>query len=379
MTDFPVPTGREEAWRFTPTRRLRGLLEPLPDGGDGKVVVDVDVPDGVTVERVDPREDSRVGATFRATERVAALAFEGTKQATVVTVPPEAPPDKPISLVVRGEGGSSYGHTTVDVGAFAEATVVIDHIGTATRAANVEITIGDGAKLTFVSLQNWDDDAVHLAHHVACVGRDATFKSVVVTLGGDLVRINPLVRFAGPGGDAELLGLFFADDGQHLEHRLLVDHDQPNCKSRVTYKGALQGEKAHTVWIGDVVIRANAAGTDTYELNRNLLLTDGARADSVPNLEIETGEVVGAGHASATGRFDDEQLFYLMSRGIDERSARRLVVRGFFADIIERIGLPDVEQRLMSRVDDELARTEMAEGSAGEAGTAVGRRAGWRT
>src|SRR4051812_8322029 len=359
MTDFPVPTGREEAWRFTPTRRLRGLFEPLPDGGDGKVVVDIDVPEGVTVERVDPREDARVGATFRPTERVAALAFEGTKQAVVVSIPAEARPDKPVSLVVRGEGGSSYGHTTIDVGAYAEATVVIDHIGTTTRAANVEINVGDGARLTFVSLQDWDDDAVHLAHQTVCVGRDATFRSVVVTLGGDLVRISPRVHFAGPGGDAELIGLFFADDGQHLEHRLLVDHDQPRCKSRVTYKGALQGAKAHTVWIGDVIIRANAEGTDTYELNRNLILTDGARADSVPNLEIETGEVAGAGHASATGRFDDEQLFYLMARGIDEISARRLVVRGFFADVIARIGLPDLEQRLMARVDDELARTEV--------------------
>jgi len=358
MTDFPVPTGREEAWRFTPTRRLRGLFEPFADGGDGKVVVDIDVPDGITVDRVDPREDPRVGKTFRPTERVAALAFDGTKQAVVIDIPAEARPDKPISLVVRGEGGPSYGHTTINVGAYAEATVVIDHIGSATRAANVELTIGDGAKLTFVSLQDWDNDTVHLAHHVACVGRDATYKSVIVTLGGDLVRINPLVRFAGPGGDAELLGLFFADDGQHLEHRLLVDHDQPHCKSRVTYKGALQGEKAHTVWVGDVIIRANAVGTDTYELNRNLLLTDGARADSVPNLEIETGEVTGAGHASATGRFDDEQLFYLMARGIDETSARRLVVRGFFSDIIARIGIPDIEQRLMSAVEDELARSQ---------------------
>src|SRR3954469_3309269 len=104
MTDFPVPTGREEAWRFTPTRRLRGLFEPLADGGDGKVVVDVDVPEGVTVENVDPREDSRVGRVFPASERVAALAFEGAQQATVVTVPAEARPDAPVSLVVRGEG-----------------------------------------------------------------------------------------------------------------------------------------------------------------------------------------------------------------------------------------------------------------------------------
>jgi Fe-S cluster assembly protein SufD len=363
MTEFPVPTGREEAWRFTPTRRLRGLFEPLPDGGDGKAVVDVDAPAGVTVEHVDPREDARVGSVFTPSERVAALAFEGTKQALVVSVPAEARPDKPVSLAVRGEGGASYSHLMLDIGAFAEATVVVDHVGSATLAGNVEIRVGDGARLTFVSLQDWDDDAVHLEHQVACVGRDATFRSVVVTLGGDLVRINPIVRFAGPGGDAELLGLFFADDGQHLEHRLLVDHDQPHCKSRVTYKGALQGDKAHTVWIGDVIIRADAVGTDTYELNRNLLLTDGARADSVPNLEIETGEVAGAGHASATGRFDDEQLFYLMSRGIDEATARRLVVRGFFADIVERIGLPDIEQRLMAAVDEELANVEKALGN----------------
>src|SRR3954463_6158124 len=357
MTDFPVPTGRVEAWRFTPTRRLRGLFEPLPDGGDGKVVIDVDAPVGVTVEQVEPREDPRVGSVFRPTERVAALAFEGTQQATVVAIPAEARPDAPVSLVVRGEGGSAYGHVTVDVGNFAEATVLIDHVGTSTLASNVEVRIGDGAKLTLVSVQDWDDDAVHLEHQIACVGRDATFRSVVVSLGGDLVRINPVVRFAGPGGDAELLGLFFADDGQHLEHRLLVDHDQPRCKSRVTYKGALQGQRAHSVWIGDVIIRAAGVGTDTYELNRNLLLTDGARADSVPNLEIETGEVVGAGPASATGRFDEQQLFYLQARGIPADQARRLVVRGFFAEVIEQIAVPELVERLLASVDAELERT----------------------
>jgi Fe-S cluster assembly protein SufD len=214
MTEFPVPTGREEAWRFTPTRRLRGLFEPLPDGGDGKVVVDIDTPAGVTVDRVDPRADTRVGSVFTPTERVAALAFEGTKQALVVSVPAEARPAEPVSLAVRGEGGASYAHLMLDIGAHAEATVVVDHVGSATLAGNVEIRVGDGARLTFVSLQDWDDDAVHLEHQVACVGRDATFRSVVVTLGGDLVRINPRVHFAGPGGDAELLGLFFADDGR---------------------------------------------------------------------------------------------------------------------------------------------------------------------
>jgi Fe-S cluster assembly protein SufD len=216
------------------------------------------------------------------------------------------------------------------------------------------VLVGDGAKLTLVSLQDWDGDAVHLEHHAARVGRDASYIAFVVTLGGDLVRLSPTVRFGGPGASAELLGLYFADEGQHLEHRLFIDHEQPNCRSRATFKGALQGDSARTVWIGDVLIRAEATGTDTYEENRNLLLGDRARADSVPNLEIETGEVAGAGHASTTGRFDDQQLFYLMARGIPEDEARRLVVRGFFAEIIERIAVPEVRDRLLAAVESEL-------------------------
>jgi Fe-S cluster assembly protein SufD len=350
---FPVPTGREEEWRFTPMKRLRGLLQPLENGGDGKVIVDVDAPDGVEVKGV-RMDDPAVGSVMVPTERVAALARAGAQGAMLVRIPAETTTERPTWVTVRGDGGSTYGHVVVDVGHHADAVVVIDHVGTTTIAANVEIKVGDGARLRLVSLQDWDDDAVHLAHHVACVGRDASYTGAVVTLGGNVVRINPTVNFAGPGGSAELLGLYFADAGQHLEHRLFIDHDQPNCRSRVTYKGALQGDDAHTVWIGDVLIRANALGTDTYEENRNLLLSDGARADSVPNLEIETGEVTGAGHASTTGRFDDEQLFYLMSRGVTEDEARRLVVRGFFAEIVDRIGVPEVRDRLLAAVEDEL-------------------------
>jgi Fe-S cluster assembly protein SufD len=198
---------------------------------------------------------------------------------------------------------------------------------------------------------------VHVGSHRIRVGRDARVRHAVVTLGGDLVRISPVVDYAGPGGDVELLGLYYGDAGQHLEHRLFVDHAVPHCRSNVVYKGALQGADAHTVWIGDVLIRSGAVGTDTYEINRNLVLTQGARADSVPNLEIETGEIVGAGHASATGRFDDEQLFYLQARGIPADEARRLVVRGFFADLLGRIGVPDLEERLLAAVDAELAVT----------------------
>jgi Fe-S cluster assembly protein SufD len=137
-----------------------------------------------------------------------------------------------------------------------------------------------------------------------------------------------------------------------------ADHAVPNCTSNVIYKNALQsvkGASAHTVWIGDVLIRAAAENTQTFELNRNLVLTEHARADSVPNLEIETGEIAGAGHASATGRFDDEQLFYLQSRGIPDDVARRLVVRGFFGEILAKITLPALRERLTAAIDAELA------------------------
>ncbi|MEU7314594.1 Fe-S cluster assembly protein SufD [Streptomyces sp. NPDC007083] len=352
VADFPVPHGREEEWRFTPLDRLKGLHDGTAQA-TGSVKTEVSAPDGVTVEKV-ARDDARVGRAGKPVDRVAAQAFSAFEKASVISVPKDAVLTEPVRVSLHGEGGVTYGHTVFDIGAFAEAVIVIDHTGDAVRSANVEFVLGDGAKVTVVSVQDWDDTAVHCSQHNALVGRDATFKSVVVTFGGDLVRLNPRVSYGGPGAEAELYGLYFTDAGQHQEHRLLVDHDTPNCRSNVAYKGALQGDDAHAVWIGDVLIQAAATGTDTYELNRNLVLTDGSRVDSVPNLEIETGEIVGAGHASATGRFEDEQLFYLMARGISEREARRLVVRGFFAELVQQVGIPDVEERLIARIEAEL-------------------------
>ncbi|MFF8035423.1 MULTISPECIES: Fe-S cluster assembly protein SufD [unclassified Streptomyces] len=353
VADFPVPHGREEEWRFTPLERLRGLHDGTATATGEGVKVAVEAPEGVTVETVG-RDDARLGRAGTPVDRVAAQAYSAFERASVVTVPKETVLTEPIRIAVHGEGGTAYGHQVIELGAFAEALVVIDHTGDAVLAANVEFVLGDGARLTVVSVQDWDAKAVHVGQHNALVGRDATFKSVVVTFGGDLVRLHPRVTYAGPGGEAELFGLYFTDRGQHQEHRLLVDHNVPRCKSNVVYKGALQGEAAHAVWIGDVLIEARAEGTDTYEMNRNLVLTDGARVDSVPNLEIETGEIVGAGHASATGRFDDEQLFYLMARGIPEHEARRLVVRGFFAELVQQIGVPDIEERLIAKIEEEL-------------------------
>jgi len=356
VADFPVPHGREEEWRFTPLERLRGLHDGTAVAtGDG-VKVDVTAPEGVVIETVG-RDDARLGRAGTPVDRIAAQAYSAFEKAGVITVPKETVLTEPIRIAVHGEGGTAYAHQVVELEAFAEAVVVLDHTGDAVLAANVDYVLGDGAKLTVVSVQDWDDKAVHVAQHNALIGRDATFKSFVVTFGGDLVRLHPRVAYAGAGGEAELFGLYFTDAGQHQEHRLLVDHNTPHCKSNVAYKGALQGEGAHAVWIGDVLIEAKAEGTDTYEMNRNLVLTDGARVDSVPNLEIETGEIVGAGHASATGRFDDEQLFYLMARGIPADEARRLVVRGFFAELVQQIGVDDIEERLLVKIDEELEAT----------------------
>ena len=347
---FPEPNSRQELWRFAALPRLR----PLFAGPDADAEVALSWPASAPVEVVGT-DDPRVGSVHTPFDRVSALAFQKAKNAVVVTVDGELA--EPISIAAKGTGGVAYGHVVIDVRPHAVGTVVLDHVGTATYAANVEVRVGDGASLTLVTVQDWDDDAVHVASHTTQVGRDAKLRHINVSFGGNAVRLTPLVKFAGPGGDAELLGLFFADAGQHIDARLLVDHSVPNCRSRVNYRGALQGEGARSVWTGDVIIRAEATGTDTYEVNRNLLLTDGARADSVPNLEILTGEVIGAGHASATGRFDDEQLFYLQARGIPADQARRLIVRGFFADLLGRIQVPDLVERLLATVDRELERT----------------------
>ena len=354
LDDFPVPSGREEEWRFTPLRKLRGLHSSPVAGG--KVTVGADAAPLVTAVHAQ-RGDQRLGAAFVPADRISAQAFASFDEAMVITIPAETQADQPTVVSVRGESaeGAAFGHTLIEVGANARAAVVLDHSGSATYADNVEIVVGDGASLILVSLQDWADDAVHVSHHYISLGRDARVQHTAVTLGGGVVRLSPSVRYAGPGGDAELLGAYFADAGQHLEHRLFVDHTQPNCRSRVEYKGALQGDEAHTVWIGDVLIRAEATGTDTYEQNRNLLLTEGARADSVPNLEILTGEVVGAGHASTSGRLEDHHLFYLMARGIPLAEARRLVIRGFFGELIARIGVPELRDRIAEEIEAELA------------------------
>ena len=359
LADFPAITGREEDWRFTPLKRLRGLdrvgIKGMELNGAAPLV-EASAPEGVTVETVG-RDDARIGSAGIPEDRVAAAAWENFSEATIVTLPAEfvGNADNVTTLTLTGQGDTpAASHILVHAKKFATGVVVLDHRGTAVLSENVEVLVEDGADLTVVSIQDWNDDAVHASAQHVMAGRDAKVKHVVVNLGGDLLRTTPTARYSGTGAEVEMYGLYFADAGQHLEQRLFVDHSTKNCKSRVTYKGALQGENAHAVWIGDVLIRKQAEGTDSYEMNRNLILTQGARADSVPNLEIETGMIEGAGHASATGRFDDEQLFYLQTRGIAEDVARRLVVRGFLNEVIQQIKVPALEERLRDSVEREL-------------------------
>jgi Fe-S cluster assembly protein SufD len=370
VADFPMPTGREEDWRFTPMDRIGALLRDTPSGAH--LAVDAELPAGVTLTTISSAQARALGVPAPQ-DRAAALAFAHTDHSGGVmhlNIPADTVIADPVRIRFVGSHSERvWGHLVVSVGAHSNVTVVLSHEGTARLSELVSTLVGDGAQCTQVSLQEWSSDTVHAAQHDVVVGRDASVRHVAVTLGGQLVRLCTNITYAGPGGSLEAFGVYFADAGQHLEHRLFVDHSAPHCQSHVEYKGALQGESARAVWVGDVLIRASAEGTRTHELNRNLLLTDGARADSVPNLEIETGQILGAGHASATGRFDDEQLFYLQSRGIPAGEARRLVVRGFFADIINRIPVAELQGHLMQAVERELAEAERSDPTARPVGT----------
>ncbi|WP_448855724.1 Fe-S cluster assembly protein SufD [Corynebacterium camporealensis] len=365
VEDFAIPQGRDEVWRFISLRKLRGLH----NGEFAEAVAqDIQVTEhpGVTSETV-AADDERLGRVGKPADRVAAQAWTSMPEGQVVTIEPDTKVEEPVVITItgKGEGVTSFGATSIEVGRHAEATVVLKYVGSGTHADNVEFLLNDGANLTVVVDVDWEDDAVHLSNQVAMVGRDAVLRHNSAIFGGEVVRIVPRVNFNAPGGDAELLGVYFADRGQYFENRMLVDHSVPNCRSNVMYKGALQGtqgaeegsrQEARTCWVGDVLIRANAQGTDTYETNNNLILTEGARADAIPNLEIETGEIVGAGHAATVGRFDDIELFYLMSRGIPEVEARRLIIRGFFNEVIHRIPVESLQNELEERIAEELEK-----------------------
>ena len=365
--DFGAPDGREVNWKHTPVAALRPLCA-VTEQNDG---VAYDVVSGA--EHV--AAPLAVGAAprgefFVPEDVVSAVAWQGSTEGLHVRIPHEQELAEPVVVTITGRGADrrADAHIVVEALEHSAATVLLRHVGSAQYAQNVEIIARPGSRLSVISVQQWDDDAVHVASHQARVDADAQLKHFVVSFGGGLVRVNPSVELNGNGAEGRLYGLSYADSGQHLESQVYLHHKGAHTVGDVLYKGALQGESAHSVWIGDVLIGPDATGTDSYEANRNLVLTQGARADSIPNLEIETGDILGAGHASATGRFDDEQLFYLQARGIPEEEARRLVVLGFLSDIVQRLGVPSLEEELLTAIEAELAT-----GAAGAAPSDLGK------
>lgn len=345
LADIPVPTGREEEWRFTPMARLSGMheLDSLP----ANLSFSLTNSEGLEVVEVEP-------ARFAAADRTAAAAAQLTDTMLRIDIPGDRVLERPLVLTVNANSPQALGRVQVNVGAGSRGTLVVEQVGNTAQSLALEVNADADSSFQVIAVQDAMQAGTLLAAHHLRIASGASLAYKSATIGGGLVRVHTTVEYAGEGATAACAGAFFTADGAHHEHRLFVDHDRPHCTSDVVYKGAIQGDEAHSVWVGDVLIRAEAVGTKTYELNRNLLLTKGARADSVPNLEIETGEIVGAGHASATGRFDEEQLFYLMSRGIPENLARRLVVRGFLGEVIDAIEEPGLAGRIWSRVDDLL-------------------------
>ncbi len=356
IADYPEVTGREVNWKFTPVAELGELL-----GGElrgGEQTAEIGEAPGLEVRSV-PMDSEIVGRAGIPEDQAAANAWGQARTATHILL---TSPERQTVTVARSalDRTPSAAHTVIEAAPQADALVILENSGDAHLSETVEIVVGEGANLTVVSIQEWNENAIHLASHNATVGRDGNLQHIVVSLGGRIVRVNPSIHLDGPGANGESYGAYFADAGQHLEHQVYMDHNAPHTRSRVAYKGALQGEGAHAVWIGDVLIRRVASGTDSYEENRNLTLTEGTRTDSIPNLEIETGDIEGAGHASTTGRFDEEHIFYLQSRGISEDEARKLVVRGFLFEVIQRIGNEQIEARLQQAIEAELKQSVLA-------------------
>ena len=345
--EFPPISIRQPEWRLSPIDALAALADGVLDGGHYDVTVS-----GAHHEWLPMAEAA--GQAGLPEDRLSARAWSGTIDALVVRVDGDGEP----VTIRRTFDGVRSAHLVIEFTPNTHRTVIIENHGATSLAENLEIIARDGSHARIVHLGEWENTSIHAASHFVRVDRDAHVDHVLVSLSGAIQRVNPAITLAGAGSGVEAYGLYFADQGRHIEHQVFVHHKAPQTRSNVLYKGALHGKGTHTVWVGDVLIGPDATGTDSYEANRNLVLSDGARADSVPNLEIETGDIAGAGHASATGRLDDEHLFYLQARGITESEARRLVALGFLVEIVDHIGIPNLQERLTEILAEVLDAVE---------------------
>lgn len=391
--DFPDPSQATDEWRYAPLDQLRDVFEPFTPSG--AVTIEAHLDDGtpVPLTRVSSRgngsqesgpqgNDSRgkdlEDMVGKPVDRSAAIEWQASTSAgRIFECDVTHSLTQPLIIRCTGinqqESTNQPGmkehresertsrdafHLIIRVAANVHADIVLDHTGYTNCLEGIDLQTGANSDVNFSSIQEWDPRSRHLATQHIRVGENARLQHNIISLSSKIVRIRMDPQFDGPNGFLNMLGIYYVDPGSYMEHRTMVVHNYPQCTSRVVYKGALDGTGARSAWVGNALILPKAPKTDSYELNRNLVLSPGAIANSEPQLEIENGDIVGAGHASSVGRFDDEQLFYLESRGIGREEARKLVVRGFFADLISQIGVHSVEKQLMDTIDRRLARGE---------------------
>ena len=280
---------------------------------------------------------------------------------TFLHVPPDTVIELPLQTLtyLDADGAAVFPHTVVVVEAGSEVTFIDRYAGPdlqrAFSNAITEIYVGDGAHVRYVSIQEWGNGVTHLGIQRASVGRDATLRTLNIGFGASLARAEAETILAEPGGFSEMLGIFFADEDQHFDHRSIQDHVAPNCTSDLLFKGALR-DRSRAVYSGWVHVRPDAQKTNAMQTSRNIVLSEHAKADAIPNLEIEANDVR-CGHAASVGPVDEDAIFYLTSRGIPRAEAERLIVSGFFQEVLDRVKIDEVREGAEQAIQDELERS----------------------
>jgi Fe-S cluster assembly protein SufD len=370
-----LPKEKDEPWRYTDLRRLRFALENFraaePDPGDANLTLGgAELPAGrgivlsslsAAIKTHPELVQRHLFSQFKVGQDIftalhAALFAGGA----FLYVPAGIELAVPLEAVhrVTEAGVGVFPHTLIVVEegsavSFLDRYQSEDFTGEALSDAAVEIVAGAGASVTSVSIQEYGRGVWHFQTQQASCGRDASLHSLVVMLGASFSRVQVEGALRGEHGSSEMLGLYFAEADQHFDMRTLQDHVAPGCTSDLLYKGALR-DTSHTVYSGLIRVHPGAEKTDAYQANRNLVLSDNAKADSKPELEILNNDVR-CTHGSTVGQVDDDHLFYLQSRGISRDDAKRLIVEGFFEDVINRVKLPDVAAALTEAIARKLS------------------------
>jgi Fe-S cluster assembly protein SufD len=300
--------------------------------------------------------------TLVPTDRTLFTALHGAFRTggTFLYVPPDVAVEMPLQTLtyLDADGAAVFPHTLLIADRGAEVTFIDRYVSPdlarGLSDAIAEIVVGDGAHVRYASIQEWGTGVTHLGVQRSRLGRDAEFRSLAVGFGASLARAEAETVLAEPGGFSEMLGVFFADETQHFDHRSVQDHVAANCTSDLLYKGALRDE-SRAVYSGWVHVRPGAQKTSAMQTSRNMVLSESAKADAIPNLEIEANDVR-CGHAASVGPVEEETLFYLQSRGISREEAERLVVTGFFQEVLDRVTLDEVRTGAELAIQEELRK-----------------------